>query len=487
MNKIIGTSISTKLKFMIVSITFVTLFIASTIIVIIEYKNLESELIANAELNANVIGQYTVNPLLFEDKLGCDDILEKASVINNIVDITIYDTTGTVFSTYSSGRMLKPEQEYKTPVLDKKIYKINGILNIIETIKYEGDKYGFIHLRATYSEINEKIKNYIWAVTAILLFVIIFTFILASSFQKIISKPILNLAKISNEISITGNYNHNLEITSKDELGILYREFRNMITEIKQRTFEKDQKEQQILKLNEELEGKVQQRTLELRNAQERTQELLTISNDLLLNILPESIATRLKQGEKKIADFYEDATVVFIDIVDFTKKAAISDPNEVVDLLNTLYTKLDNLAHKHGLEKIKTIGDCYMAAAGVPVRNANNAAMAANFAVDAMNEIGNYPTSDGTNIQFRCGIDGGPVIAGIIGEKKFIYDLWGATVNTAARMEKSGLAGKIQCSDKFKEKVEKISNENFNFIERGEINIKGIGKMQTYYLDKNP
>ena len=234
-------------------------------------------------------------------------------------------------------------------------------------------------------------------------------------------------------------------------------------------------------------------------------------SEKLLLNILPAKIARRLKQKEKYIADHFDDASVVFIDIVDFTQKSSGAKPERTVKVLNNIYTEFDKIAKKHNLEKIKTIGDCYMAAAGIPEINPKHAESAANFAIEAMQKMNGFDTGDGTIINFRCGIDCGPAVAGVIGEQKFIYDLWGDMVNTAARLEANGVSGKIQCSERFKEKLGKwdqgsgigdtkvfqtqsptpdlrplTPNSQFRFEERGEIEVKGKGMMRTYFLSEN-
>jgi class 3 adenylate cyclase len=209
-------------------------------------------------------------------------------------------------------------------------------------------------------------------------------------------------------------------------------------------------------------------------------------SEKLLLNILPLKIAKRLKKKENTIADSFDSASVVFIDIVDFTKSSTGIDPKRVVEVLNVLYTKLDKIAQKYGLEKIKTIGDCYMAASGIPEIRNDNAEMAAKFALESMNLLKDYDTGGGVLINFRCGVDCGPVVAGVIGENKFIYDLWGDAVNTASRMESNGVAGKIQVTERFKEKITNIEQgiSNIEFEERGEIEIKGKGMMKTYFLN---
>jgi len=207
-------------------------------------------------------------------------------------------------------------------------------------------------------------------------------------------------------------------------------------------------------------------------------------SEKLLLNILPKAIAKRLKSREKSIADSFDSASIVFIDIAQFTEISKDATPERIVAVLNQIYTEFDHIAEKHGLEKIKTIGDCYMAASGVPQPREDHAEAAANFAIEAMGKLNGYITGDGTLIQFRCGIDCGPIVAGVIGEKKFIYDLWGDTVNTASRMEEYGESGKIHCTERY---FSKLINDNSEwkskFMERGSIRVKGIGMMKTYFL----
>ncbi|MDQ1265140.1 MAG: adenylate cyclase [Bacteroidota bacterium] len=216
-------------------------------------------------------------------------------------------------------------------------------------------------------------------------------------------------------------------------------------------------------------------------------------SEKLLLNILPEIIAKRLKKKEHPIADHLETASIIFIDVVDFTVASANTEPKRIVEMLNNLYSKLDMISMKLGLEKIKTIGDCYMAASGLPIADKDNVIKAATFAIEAMTLIKDYKFGEGIILNFRCGIDCGPVVAGVIGEHKFIYDVWGDTVNTAARMEEYSEPGRIQVTERFKESIanyeSKISNAgtqlavSFGFEERGEIEIKGKGVMRTWFL----
>ena len=209
-------------------------------------------------------------------------------------------------------------------------------------------------------------------------------------------------------------------------------------------------------------------------------------SEKLLLNILPKQIARRLKKKEKYIAERFNGASVIFIDIANFTKLSSGIQPERLVEILNDIFTIFDNLTEKYGLEKIKTIGDCYLAASGIPVPRMDHAIAAANMAIETMKITKEYKTYDGLNITFRIGIDCGPIVAGIIGKKKFIYDLWGDTVNTASRMEDYGVIGEIQVSGRFKNEIDMMSsqfNNNFTFVDRGIIEMKGKGQMHTWLL----
>jgi class 3 adenylate cyclase len=205
-------------------------------------------------------------------------------------------------------------------------------------------------------------------------------------------------------------------------------------------------------------------------------------SEKLLLNVLPAKIAKRLKAKEHPIADHFDGASIVFIDIVGFTSLSSDADPKRIVSVLNDLFTIFDKLADKHGLEKIKTIGDAYMAVAGIPEIQKDHSKRTAQMALDIKQEMKDFKTSDGTEIKFRIGIDCGAVVAGVIGEKKFIYDLWSDAVNTASRMESTGESGQIQITDNFKTELEKF-DVTWNFTLRGEFEIKGKGLMKTYYL----
>lgn len=217
----------------------------------------------------------------------------------------------------------------------------------------------------------------------------------------------------------------------------------------------------------------------ELEAAYSQLQSEQERSERLLLNILPESIAIRLKEEHQTIAESFAEVSVLFADIVGFTEISSKVSPPELVKLLNEIFSAFDHLAEEHGLEKIKTIGDAYMVVAGLPVHREDHAAAIANMALDMQQALVKFNSQTSQNFRIRIGIATGPVVAGVIGIKKFIYDLWGDTVNMASRMESQGIAGRIQVT---RATYECLKKEYF-FEERGIVQVKGKGEMPTYFL----
>jgi len=202
-------------------------------------------------------------------------------------------------------------------------------------------------------------------------------------------------------------------------------------------------------------------------------------ANDLLLNILPGPIADRLKDGEHQIADEFKDITVLFADIVNFTVLSAQASPSKVLAMLNSIFTTFDDLTDRFGLEKIKTIGDAYMVAGGLPIPRPDHVGAVAGMALEMQNAVAAYNKATGSKIAIRIGIDTGPAIAGVIGKKKFTYDVWGDTINTASRMESSCPPGRIQVTAAVFERLK----DRFLFVRRGRISLKGKGNVNTYHL----
>ena len=202
-------------------------------------------------------------------------------------------------------------------------------------------------------------------------------------------------------------------------------------------------------------------------------------SNRLLLNILPREVALTLKEREGVIAEHYDHASILFADIADFTSISALMTPHEVVGLLNEVFSRFDDLAERHDLEKIKTIGDCYMVAAGVPRSRQDHAQILAHVGLAMLRYVEGRRFSDVGRISLRVGINSGPVVAGVIGRKKFIYDLWGDTVNVASRMECHGTSGRVQITTGTYELIK----DQFVCEPRGSILVKGKGAMPIWHV----
>ena len=225
---------------------------------------------------------------------------------------------------------------------------------------------------------------------------------------------------------------------------------------------------------SKELESRVIERTAQLQFVQEKSERLL-------LNILPETIANELKEGKNNLAQKFDAVTILFADIVRFTQLSAMMSATELVDLLNEIFTTFDRLTEKYGLEKIKTIGATYMVAGGIPYSRPNHAEAIAAMALDMQQEMARFNKRHNMELSIRIGINSGAVVAGVIGKKKFIYDLWGDAVTTASRMESHGIPGYIQVT----ETTYQLLRAQYFFKKRGSIQVQGKGEMKTYLLLK--
>ena len=261
-----------------------------------------------------------------------------------------------------------------------------------------------------------------------------------------ILRPVNALVNASAKVA-GGDLTAQVDWKWKDELGVLSDTFNSMTKSIRDKT-----------------------EVIEQKNRENET---------LLLNILPAEIGVRLKGGEHQIADNFADVTVLFADIVGFTVLSSNTPAKRIVDILNGIFSLFDREAHELGIEKIKTIGDCYMAVCGLPQPHSDHADRMALMALRMREAIKRYNEEKGTNLQLRIGINSGPVIAGVIGESKFIYDLWGDTVNIASRMESTGVPGGIQMTRSVYERLK----GKFEIENRGVIPVKGKGEIETWFL----
>ncbi len=276
---------------------------------------------------------------------------------------------------------------------------------------------------------------------------------LAYRLKRDIQLPVETLVTTAGELA-RGQLGAQALVYSDDEIGELATTFNAMSTRLAKQTT-------QIAR---------QMRQIEEEHAR---------SEALLLNILPQPIAERLKAGERPIADAFDEVTVLFADVVGYTTLSSRLSPHEVVARLSEVFSAFDQIAQRHGVEKIKTIGDAYMAASGLPTRTSDHAHRMADMALEMLQVLEQINRSWPDALQLRVGLNTGPVVAGVIGQQKFVYDLWGDAVNVASRMESHGKPGAIHVTAAFAERV----RDGFVVEARGEIEVKGKGLLQTYWL----
>ena len=305
---------------------------------------------------------------------------------------------------------------------------------------------------------------------------------IATHFREMLANTNLSFNELLEEYRLLGQrYEHLLrQATKLTRIGdVAQRKLMNAQQELADQARLIEQTNGELQTKNERLKESIEEiNQLNVVLANEQTK-----ADSLLLNILPEEIAVRLKEGEETIADQFDNVTVIFTDIVGFTNLASLVSATTIVKLLNLLFSKFDALLDHYNVEKIKTIGDSYMVAAGIPNPSKDHALQAASFTFAMQNELRRFVASTGYPISMRVGMHCGAVVAGVIGTKKFVYDLWGDTVNIASRMESHGEPGRIHCSESVYAELHHI----YKFEERGTIDVKGKGKMKTYFLtDEN-
>lgn len=309
-------------------------------------------------------------------------------------------------------------------------------------------------------DLNKQSKNLVIMITSLsgslFAFLTILVWILFARFLKRSSYLMQTVKKISE-----GDFSTRTKISGTDELGVLSAAIDSMANNI----------EISIIQAN--------QRTLE---ANKQTEELIEErhkSDQLLKSILPPLIANRLRNGESMIAETFPEVTVLFADIVGFTELSARIGPREIVSMLNDIFKLFDKLTVEIKIEKIKTIGDCYMVVGGLPERDPLHCQKIANFALDAQQSFAEYAKDFTQPLSIRMGMHSGTVVAGVVGTQKFSYDLWGDVVNVASRYESTGKPNKIHLSDSVKFRLD----DDFIFEQAEDVDLKGKGKSHSWFL----
>ncbi|MEM6591636.1 MAG: adenylate/guanylate cyclase domain-containing protein [Cyanobacteria bacterium P01_H01_bin.119] len=318
----------------------------------------------------------------------------------------------------------------------------------------------FFVVRLDATDVKVEMQQYMLAIAGLVIIISIFvTLVTTLVLERLLIFPVLRLRDDLLAAGEAVSKEHVPEFytfcqTRDDELGEVGQAFSVMFNRIRREI--RDRKEAEAA----------------LRVEQDKTEKLL-------LNILPASIAERLKVEQGAIASRFESATILFADIVDFTGLSSAITPNRLVCFLNDIFSAFDAIADRHGLEKIKTIGDAYMVVGGVPTPTPDHAEATLAMAIEMHQVVQQLKRPNGDGVHLRIGINTGPVIAGVIGTRKFTYDLWGDAVNIASRMESQGIVDRIQVS----ESTYKQLKHKYPFDSRGEISIKGRGQMNTYLL----
>ncbi|MCX7633593.1 MAG: ammonium transporter [Turneriella sp.] len=259
----------------------------------------------------------------------------------------------------------------------------------------------------------------------------------------------------------TGDLSYDVPVEPFTEVGQIAERYNEVLAKVRSTLAENERAKQELVE------------------AYKKVQEEQARAEELLLNILPAKVADQLKENRSVVANSFPEVSVLFADLVDFTRLAHKFKPEIIVGILNRIFSVFDELVEKYRLEKIKTIGDAYMVVGGLPDPIANHAEAVADFALDCMEQLKRFKLKTGDGLTMRVGINTGPVVAGVIGKKKFIYDIWGDAVNLASRMESNGIPGTIQVSE---ETAKRLGNR-FILEERGVIEVKGRGRIKSFLL----
>ncbi|MGE5658952.1 MAG: adenylate/guanylate cyclase domain-containing protein [Actinomycetota bacterium] len=441
---------------------FASLIAIELLILIPSYARREEELLLQLEQ----VSQATIDALVVLTKQDMSDhqlfqarVQEIVSNSPIILGLSIYQADGQLIETF--GEI--PEIPFES-LKDAKIFRQKSLSNnrydIAWTNRHLGGKYILI-VRLYANSVQSELYAYTGRIAVLVL--IISAFVTLATMLVLGATVIAPILRLRDDLIAAG------DALSKDEEKLDFYSF----------SVKRQDELGEVMVAFNQMFHRVYQEIAQRKQAEEILRAEQQNSERLLLNILPEPIAHRLKQGQSNIADGFKEVTILFADIVGFTEFSSHTSPQKLVELLNQIFSTFDQLSEEYGLEKIKTIGDNYMVAGGLPTLRPDHAEAIAEMALSMQQKMIVFRAECGEPLQIRIGINTGPVIAGVIGTKKFIYDLWGDAVNLASRMESQGIPGKIQVSPS----TYQLLQDKYLFEERGLVQVKGKGEMLTYLL----
>ncbi|NEP77479.1 MAG: adenylate/guanylate cyclase domain-containing protein [Okeania sp. SIO3B3] len=444
---------------------FASILVIEAVILIPSYKRREDELLRQLEDVSGAIFNSIVR--LTQTSMKSSGMFQaKVKTLTQdsvVLGVTIYDSQGKLIETIGEAPNidfddLKNKDILRVRSRDGKRY------DVALSADYLGINYTLIARHDT-SNIQPKLYAFIGRIALLVIVISLFvTLVTMLVLGVCLISPILrlrdDLIAAGEALSKNGNgiQFYSLSVQRQDELGEVMVAFNQMFNRVS-REIEKRKQAEKVL------------------SAEQKKSERL------LLNILPKPIAEKLKEEQENIAESFAEVTILFADLVGFTQLSENIPPTQLVNLLNEIFSCFDELTDKYCLEKIKTIGDAYMVVGGLPNPRQDHAEAIAEMALEMQQAIVDFNQKNNMQLSIRIGINTGPVIAGVIGRKKFIYDLWGDAVNTASRMESHGVPNAIQVT----EKTSNYLKEKYILNPRGTIMIKGKGRMNTYFLiDRN-
>ena len=455
----LGRLVKAKLSISVTAWVFLSIVAIEVIIFIPSYFRREQELVTQIqEVSTAKVG--AILSLNDRDRTNSQLLTQLESLTNysTIVGGALYKENRQLVGTFGEIPQALPVDRELQEMEILPIRKVDRVDMVWASLRMDS-RYTLI-LRQDTSNIQSELQAFGGRIAGLVLIIALFvTATTMAVLGKLVIWPILRLRddlEIVGE-SLNGKIDdqsfYSLSTNRSDELGEVMGAFREMLQRVRAEIMSRTESE------------------LALRKEQEK-------SDQLLLNILPGSIADRLKNDDRSIADGFAEVTVLFADLVGFTEISSLASPQELVELLNHIFSIFDQLSQDYDLEKIKTIGDEYMVAGGLPLPKADHAQAIAQMALAMQKSMEKF-TFRQQSISLRIGINSGAVVAGVIGTRKFSYDLWGDTVNVASRMQSSGSPGKIQVT----ETTYQLLKDKYKFLERGLVNIKGKGEMMTYWL----